>query len=67
VIKVFLQPVDFATANTISRDTRSLEDQVNNFLMTNPQVLPQDIRLQQLTNGGDNYLVIALDYNLKNN
>lgn len=64
MVKIFVQSVTTTSVNTIQRDLRSLEDQVNDFVK-NPQVLPQSSILQQFFVGGTQFLTILLDYNIK--
>ncbi len=64
MIKVFTQKIDFSSDATISRDSRTLEDSVNNYIR-NPSVVPLNTAQIFFLVGGDNYYSILLNYNVK--
>ena len=64
MIHLVNKQIDYTSESTIGRDIRTLEEEVNNFTK-DPSVTVTDYQFQSYVQGGDDYIVILVTYEIK--
>lgn len=64
MIKLFVQPVDYGSPQTIQRDVQTLEDSTNAFIR-NSNIVPISVNFQEYLVGAVNYIAVLVEYNIK--